>query len=166
MFKTDKLSIFDELQDDTGGIFIAGPSGTAKEYLELATLFDEFQPGSIGFQWLLLVLVYLTGGRHHSVDEVTLAAEVYDSKYDMEHLSADQVMIELLKPFGSVYTQQNNNKQNKLVYAPKYLLTNSHTNSKNSFCNTIPIILIILIILCLLLLLGFCLYVCKPSPIR
>lgn len=102
VFKTNRESIFDELQEESGGIFIAGPSGTTKELLDMGDLFKDFTPGTAGFQaWLVAVLIFLTSGRHHSVDEVMLAAQAYGDEYDMEHLKADDVMRELMKPFNS-----------------------------------------------------------------
>ena len=77
MYLPNSNNPFIQLETAEGGTFIAGPSGTTQENLELAELFNGYEAGSkLYYRLLSAIMVYLTDAPHHSADEVMISTSV------------------------------------------------------------------------------------------
>lgn len=96
LFMPNPDNMFNMLEKQVGQHFFAGPSGSAADVLQTISLFEG--TNYLTKKWyaaLAGIIVWLTGARHHSVDEVMLAAETYGVKYDMR-ADPDEMLLSVM----------------------------------------------------------------------
>ena len=83
LFTDNPDNMFVKLNEITNEPFFSGPSGSAADMMQLADLFEGYQYRTPNFYWLLAaMIVWMAGARHHSTQEIMLAAETYGVPFD------------------------------------------------------------------------------------
>ena len=103
LFSPNPANMFVKLENIIGQPFFAGPSGTTADVIQLANLFDGYQYLTPAWYGLVAAcIVWLTGARHHSTDEIMMAAYANGVRYDMEGTPDDMLKTVLQRMYAPI----------------------------------------------------------------